>query len=476
VLREKGLAVGDHFSLMMENNLTFFCFVWAAYRAGFCITAINRYLTASEAAYIVQDSDSKVLISSANLDVSAELGRRVASHCPVLLSYGGAIEGFDAIEPLLAQQPAEPLAVDTTCGQAMLYSSGTTGRPKGVLRPMPEHDITQGLAIAEVMRAFGFSENTRYLSPAPLYHAAPFHYSIGTQSLGGCVYMMEKFDPKDALEAIEKYRITQSQWVPTMFLRMLKLPEEIRQAYDLSSHRLAIHAAAPCPVEAKRRMIEWWGPILFEYYAGSEGNGVTVITSPDWLEHPGSVGRPLGCLVHICGEDGEELPAGETGTIYFEQPEAPTLFTYHKDADKTLSSRHPLNKAWTTLGDIGYLDAEGYLYLTDRKAYMIISGGVNIYPREIEDVLVMHPQVVDAAVFGIPNADFGEEVKAVVQWQDELPEGQKASTIEQDLMAYCRESLAPFKIPRSIDFTEELPRLPTGKLYKRILRDSYLET
>ena len=474
VLRAVGLKTGGHFSLIMENHIGFFKFVWAALRAGFYITAINRYLTAAEAAHIVEDSDSEVLISSATLDVSAALGAMVAEHCPTLFSWGGDIQGFAALEPLLSAQPAEPLPVDSVCGQAMLYSSGTTGRPKGVLRPMASTPVTDGLSITVAMAAFGFHSEVRYLSPAPLYHAAPFYYTVGVHSLGGCVYMMEKFDPEDALRCIQEHRITHSQWVPTMFLRMLKLPEAVRNSYDLSSHQLAVHAAAPCPVQAKQQMIAWWGPILFEYYAGSEGNGTTVITSEEWLQYPGSVGRPISSLIHICDESGVELPAGETGAIYFEMlAQATPLFQYHKAPEKTQQSRHPKHANWSTLGDIGHVNEAGYLYLTDRKAYMIISGGVNIYPQEIEDALVMHERIVDAAVFGVPNEDFGEEVKAVVQWAEGVPQGIEAEAIEQDLMAYCRQHLAAYKIPRSVDFIGELPRLPTGKLYKRILRDKY---
>lgn len=475
VLQGLGLKHGDHFSLMMENHLDFFKFVWAALRGGFFITSVNRYLTAPEAAYIVEDSDSKVLISSANLDVSEQLGAAVKDICSHCFSWGGPIAGFEPMEPMVAAQPKDSLSPKgIPRGDAMLYSSGTTGRPKGVLRTQSDTTVEEVSSMGMALAMFGFGNETRYLSPAPLYHAAPFFYSTNAQSLGGCVYMMEKFDPEDALRAIEDYKITHSQWVPTMFLRMLKLPEDIRTKYDLSSHQLAIHAAAPCPVQAKHRMIDWWGPILFEYYAGTEGNGTTAITSEDWLLHPGSVGKALSSVMHICNEEGEELPANEAGTIYFESPEADTIFEYHKAPEKTSQSRHPERKNWTTLGDVGRLDEEGYLYLTDRKAYMLISGGVNIYPQEIEDILVMHETIVDAAVFGVPNEDFGEEVKAVVQLAEGIPGSEEdQKRIEQDLMAYCRQHLAAYKVPRSVDFTAELPRLPTGKLYKRILRDKY---
>ncbi|HET9600248.1 MAG TPA: AMP-binding protein, partial [Acidimicrobiales bacterium] len=307
-----------------------------------------------------------------------------------------------------------------------------------------------------------------YLSPAPLYHAAPLRFSLATHELGGTVVAMEHFDPEQALVLIERHRATHSQWVPTMFVRMLKLPAEIRQRYDLSSLRIAVHAAAPCPVDMKRQMIEWWGPVLHEYYAGTEGNGFIYCNSEMWLAHPGTVGTPLGCIVHIVDEDGRELPQGQAGTVYFEG--GPT-FEYHNDPDKTAASRHA--EGWSTLGDVGYLDDDGFLYLTDRKAYLIISGGVNIYPQEAENVLINHPDVADVAVFGVPNEDFGEEVKAVVQPITMPADADSAATLERTLIAYCRTELADIKCPRSIDFREELPRHPTGKLYKRLLKDEY---
>jgi fatty-acyl-CoA synthase len=289
--------------------------------------------------------------------------------------------------------------------------------------------------------------------------------------VGGTVIMMERFDALSALANIERFRVTHSQWVPTMFVRLLKLDEADRARYDLSSHRCAIHAAAPCPVEVKRQMMNWWGPIIWEYYAGTERNGSTLITPDEWLAHPGSVGRARSGVLHICAEDGAELPAGQEGLIYFEQPERP--FEYHNAPDKTAASSHPRHPNWTALGDVGYLDGDGYLYLTDRKAFMIISGGINIYPREIEDALILHDKVADVAVFGIPHPDFGEEVKAVVQ---PAPGVRTDQALADELTAFARAHLAAFKIPRSIDFMAELPRLPTGKLYKRVLRDPYWAT
>jgi len=282
---------------------------------------------------------------------------------------------------------------------------------------------------------------------------------------GGTSVIMDHFNEEESLRLIEKYKITHSQWVPTMFVRMLKMPADIRSKYDVSSLKIAIHAAAPCPIEVKRQMIEWWGPVLFEYYAGSEGNGATYITSEDWLAHPGSVGRSMTATLHILDDEGNELPAGEIGNIYFE---GGGQFSYHKDAARTADSHN--QQGYSTLGDVGYVDEDGYLFLTDRKAFMIISGGVNIYPQEAENILIGHPKVFDVAVFGVPNEDFGEEVKAVVQPMDWADVG---DDFEQELVAYCKENLSSIKCPRSVDFTKELPRHPTGKLYKRLLRDRY---
>ncbi len=307
-----------------------------------------------------------------------------------------------------------------------------------------------------------------YLSPAPLYHAAPLQFCIGVNRFGGTDVILEHFDPEACLAAIEKYRVTHAQFVPTMFVRMLKLPEEVRAKYDVSSLQLAIHAAAPCPVEIKRQMIEWWGPIVYEYYASTEGMGSTQITSEEWLAHPGSVGRPFFTTLHILGEDGEELPLGEPGVVWFEPGERTMDFEYHKDAEKTAGTRD--EHGWASVGDIGYLDDEGYLYLTDRRDFMIVSGGVNIYPQEAENLLITHPRVMDAAVFGIPDAEMGQRVHAVAQPVDFADAGPE---LERELLAFCRDKLAHYKCPKAIDFDPELPRQPTGKLYKRLLRDRY---
>ncbi len=381
----------------------------------------------------------------------------------------GTIDGHQSYEDAVALQPADPLA-DRIAGNDMLYSSGTTGRPKGVSGEAPSMPLGSELtAVGGLMSVlFGADSDSVYLSPAPLYHAAPLRFCRATHELGGTVVVMEHFDPEQALALIERHQVTHSQWVPTMFVRMLKLPEEVRTRYDVSSLKVAIHAAAPCPVQVKRQMIEWWGPVLHEYYAGTEGNGFVYCNSEMWLAHPGTVGIPIGCTVHIVDEDGQDRPSGEAGTIYFE---GGRTFEYHNDPDKTASSRS--ERGWSTLGDVGYLDGDGFLYLTDRKAYMIISGGVNIYPQEAENVLINHPAVVDVAVFGVPNDDFGEEVKAVVQPASMPTDEAAAAALERELIAYCRSELADVKCPRSVDFREELPRHPTGKLYKRLLKDEY---
>ncbi|MGE5130254.1 MAG: AMP-binding protein, partial [Sphingomonadaceae bacterium] len=319
--------------------------------------------------------------------------------------------------------------------------------------------------LALARKLYGLGPDSIYLSPAPLYHAAPLRFNMTVMRCGGTSVLMEHFEAEEALALIERHRVTHSQWVPTMFVRMLKLPPDVRARYDLSSLRVAIHAAAPCPVPVKEEMIRWWGPVLYEYYAGTEGNGYVACNSQEWLAHKGTVGRALLGEVRILDDDGAVLPPGETGTIYFANGPA---FEYHNDPRKTAVSRS--REGWSTLGDVGRLDAEGYLYLTDRKDYMIISGGVNVYPQEVENLLVTHPKVADVAVLGVPNEDLGEEVKAVVQpmdWRDAGP------ALAAELMAYCRGNLSHIKCPRSIDFEPELPRHPTGKLYKRLLRERY---
>jgi acyl-CoA synthetase (AMP-forming)/AMP-acid ligase II len=466
LFRKLGLKIGDGVAIFMENNIRFLEVCWAAQRAGLYFTAISSRLTAGEVEYIVKDANAKALITG------HALGKVVAEVAPLvpgvnLLMVGGTMPGYQSYEDAAAEMPVTPIA-DETAGAAMLYSSGTTGRPKGVRQPLPGTPIdAPAPLLGLVTMLYGIDENSIYLTPAPLYHSAPLHYSMTLQRLGSTVVVMEHFDAEDALRVIEKYKCSASQWVPTMFVRMLKLPDETRLKHDVSSMKSAIHAAAPCPIEVKRKMIEWWGPVLHEYYAGTEGNGMCYTNSADWLTHPGTVGKSLLSPIHICDEEGNELGVGEEGTIYFASAAA---FTYHNDPKKTAESRHPKHPEWSTLGDIGKLDEDGFLYLTDRKAFMIISGGVNIYPQETENLLIGHPKVADVAVIGVPNEDFGEEVKAVVQpanWAEAGP------ALADELMAYARENLSAIKCPRSVDFEKELPRHPTGKLYKRLIRDRY---
>jgi long-chain acyl-CoA synthetase len=465
MLRALGLRTGDGIAICMDNNPRYFELCWAAQRSGLYYTAISNKLTAPEVEYIVRDAGARVLfLSASQRPIASELATALGD-AVVLFGVDGSIDGYRDYAAESLSFPALPVP-DATAGADFLYSSGTTGRPKGIRvalsgeAPDAVSPLTGLLA-----HLYGFDGETVYLSPAPLYHAAPLRFSMTVHRFGGTVVVMERFDAAASLALIEKYRVTHSQWVPTMFVRMLKLPDAERLEHDLSSHRCAIHAAAPCPKDVKHRMIAWWGPILIEYYAGSEGNGLCTIRSEEWLAHPGSVGRAVFGVPHVLDDEGVELPPGQEGTIYFS---GGVEFAYHNDPAKTAASRSAAG--WTTLGDIGYLDEEGYLYLTDRKANMIISGGVNIYPQETENLLVMHPAVLDVAVFGVPDEDFGESVKAVVQPVDMATAGPE---LERELIAWCRERLSHIKCPRSIDFEAELPRHPTGKLYKRLLRDRY---
>ncbi|MBB3016905.1 AMP-binding protein [Cupriavidus alkaliphilus] len=467
LLRKLGLQPGDRVAFMVENHPRLFELCWGAQRSGIVYICLSTRLNAADAAYIVNDSGARVLVTT---HAQAEIAAALSGQTPALqarLMLDGIVPGYQAYETALADCPATRIDDEVTGGD-MLYSSGTTGRPKGVYAPPSSPDIDAPTTLTALcQRLYGFDADTRYLSPAPLYHAAPLRYTMSVQALGGTAVVMEHFDAEQFLRLVQQHRITHAQLVPTMFSRMLKLPEAQRQAYDVSSLRVAIHAAAPCPVQVKEAMIAWWGPVIWEYYAGTEGNGVTVVDTPQWLQRKGTVGRAMVGKLRICGPDGALLPPGEPGTIYFAEGRP---FTYHNDEAKTAETRHPQHPDWSTIGDVGYVDADGYLYLTDRKANMIISGGVNIYPQEAENLLMTHPKVMDVAVIGVPNEDFGEEVKAVVQPADM---GQAGPELAAELIAFCRANLSAIKCPRSVDFEPELPRLPTGKLLKRLLRDRY---
>ncbi|RZV31008.1 MAG: acyl-CoA synthetase [Sphingomonadaceae bacterium] len=465
LLRSRGLKRDDAVAVLMENNAHYLQLVWGSQRAGTMLVPISTRLTAPELTYILNDAQARLLITSTHF---AEVLDGIRTECPDLPVLVAGGDDGDSLETALAEQTSKPIA-DQAPGLVMLYSSGTTGRPKGI-RPAPPEDLdieaVNPLVGLAVMGAGMPTDGSMvYLSPAPLYHAAPIGWCSTAHRLGATIVVMEKFDPEFALATIEKYKVTDSQWVPTHFVRMLKLDPQVREKYDLSSHQRALHAAAPCPVPVKQAMIDWWGPIVNEYYAGSEGIGMTLIRSVDWLTHPGSVGRAIHGTLHVCGPDGEEVPPGTDGLIYFENDILPS---YHNDPDKTADAMHP--KGWMTLGDIGHVDEDGFLYLTDRKSHMIISGGVNIYPQEIENLLVTHDKVMDAAVIGAPDADLGEKVVAVIQpvHMDDAGEA-----LESELRDFLAPQLARIKMPRLFEFRAQLPREANGKLYKRELRDEF---
>ena len=467
LISDLGILPGDHVAVLMNNCRELMELCFGLDRSGVYYTLISTRLTTDEMAYSVQDCGARLFVYSSALELA---DKDLFSKLPNTLNcmrVGPSVEQWKH-KDWTAECSKMPTSANEQAlqGGDMLYSSGTTGRPKGVLWPLPKTAAGQHTMLVKLLAPlFGYDADCHYLSTAPLYHAAPLRHSMTVIKLGGTVTVMERFDALLALQTIERCRITHSQWVPTMFVRLLKLDKHVREKFDLSSMKMAVHAAAPCPVDVKEQMIGWWGPIVHEYYAGTENNGFCSITPNEWLQHKGSVGRASQGKLHICDEEGMPLELGQTGAVYFS--EGPQ-FTYHNDSVSTEQTRNSLG--WTTLGDIGYLDEEGYLYLVDRKAFMIISGGVNIYPQEIENVLLQHPKVMDAAVVGVPSSDWGEEVKAVVQPVDPLDVG---PVLAAELQAFCREKLADFKCPRSIDFDLELPRLPTGKLYKKLVKKRY---
>ncbi|MEO1305628.1 MAG: acyl-CoA synthetase [Pseudomonadota bacterium] len=465
--RTLGLQHGDTLAIFAENSARYFEICWAAQRAGLYFVCISSRLTVPEVEYIIKDSGARLLIASSGLKAVAEDLPSV-TELDAYWSIDGPIQGFEPLEGVRAGMPETPID-DERAGSDMLYSSGTTGRPKGIRPPLPEDPAIDASSALNQLAQFLFkvSPDGIYLSPAPLYHAAPLRWCMSMTKFGNTLIIMEKFDPEQFLALIEKYNVTHTQLVPTMFVKMLKLPDEVRLKYDVSSLVSTIHAAAPCPIPVKEQMIEWWGPVIEEYYAGSEGNGMTWINSEQWMAHKGSVGIPILGELHICDESGAEVPVGEEGQIYFGGTNPPN---YHNDPEKTKGALHPNHSDWSSLGDVGKVDEEGYLYLTDRKAFMIISGGVNIYPQESENILITHPAVADVAVIGVPNDEFGEEVKAVVQPMEGV-EG--SPELAEELLAFCQENLSKIKCPKSVDFDPALPRHPTGKLYKRLVRDRY---
>jgi long-chain acyl-CoA synthetase len=468
LLRTKGLNREDHYAIFMENNARYVETCGAGERSGLHYTCVNSFLTADELEYILNNSGSKLLITSkAKRDVALAALPQCPNVASCLITDGpGDGAAIINLDEATAGYPDTPI-VDEWLGAAMLYSSGTTGRPKGILRALPRQPPSESLPVSAFLRnLWRFRDDMVYLSPAPLYHAAP-HMGVNlTIRIGGTAVIMERFDPENFLRLVETHRVTHAQLVPTMFSRLLKLPDEVRRRYDLSSLEIAIHAAAPCPVQIKEQMIDWWGPIIHEYYGMTEMIGFTACDTAEWLAHKGTVGRSLFGELNILDEGMNPCPTGTIGTVWFRMG---SRFEYFNDKARTVQvlSAHG---TMGTVGDVGYVDRDGYLYLSDRTTFMIISGGVNIYPQECEDLLITHPKVADAAVFGVPNADLGEEVKAVVQL---VPGAVSGPEIAAELIAFCGQYLARHKLPRSIDFEAELPRLPTGKLYKRILRDRY---
>lgn len=469
-LHARGLRQGDVVAMLSDNLLECFTIYWAALRSGLYLTPVNRHLRADEIAYIVSDCDAKAVFASHALADQAAGIVAQTDGVQHRIAIGGQIEGHEDYRALI--ESAGPRLTDQPRGSDMLYSSGTTGRPKGIRPALPSIQVDEpGDPIVMLMQhMFKVGPDDVYLQPAPVYHAAPLKWASSIQALGGTVVQLRSFGAEEALAAIEKYHVTIAQFVPTMFVRMLQLDEALRSKYDVSSLRMAVHAAAPCPPEVKEQMIEWFGPVLFEYYGASEQHGMYFISTPEWQAKPGSVGKQGLGVVHICDADGKELPVGEVGAVYFERETRP--FSYHKDPEKTTKATHPDHDNWTTVGDLGHLDEDGYLFLADRQAFVIISGGVNIYPQEIENVLTLHPKIFDVAVIGLPDAEMGQRVQAVVQ----LKEGEQPSAeLAEEITEYVRERLAGFKVPRGVDFIDDMPRTPTGKLLKRKLVETYEE-
>lgn len=454
----------------MENNEHIHAVMWAACRSGLYYVPINTHLTPAEVAYIIDNSSARAIIGSAALrDTCARLAKHLPGGLPELLMIAGPdpageLPGWETYPECVASQPDCPID-DERAGDLLQYSSGTTGRPKGIKRELPHVTPEAAPGMMSVLIGYWMDTDSIYLSPAPLYHTAPSVWSMSAQAAGITTVVMQKFDPEGALDAIARHRVTHGQFVPAMFTRLLKLPDAVRSSYDVSSLKRVMHAAAPCPVEIKRQMMDWWGPIIDEYYASSEAIGATLITAEDWLAHPGSVGKPMEGGVHILGEDGSELPPGQAGGIYFAGERS---FEYLNDPVKTAASRD--QHGWVTVGDVGYLDDEGYLFLTDRRHHMIISGGVNIYPQEAENLLVVHPKVLDAAVFGVADEEMGQRVMAAVQTVDPAD---SSDEFADELLVWVRERLSHFKCPRAIVFEAQLPRTDTGKLYKNELIEKY---
>jgi long-chain acyl-CoA synthetase len=467
-LRALGLSPRDTVATLLPNGAPMAEAYLAVMQAGWYLVPMNYHLTGPEVAYILQDSEAKAFLCDARFaEAGAAAVKEAAFPDEARFAVGGDIAGFRPYESIKEGQP-DALPDDRATGDIMNYTAGTTGRPKGVRRPTPQFDPDTNAELNGMfLMLFGIMplDGNVHLVVSPLYHTAVLRFASSSLHMGHTVVLMDRWTPEGTLERIDRYKVTTSHMVPTQFHRLLALPEEDRKGYDLSSLRCMIHSAAPCPIDTKRRMLDWWGPVIFEYYAATEGGG-TLVTPEEWLKKPGTVGKPWPISqVRILDDANEPVPNGTPGTVWMKMGDF--TFEYHKDAEKTAKT---WNEGFFTVGDVGYLDDDGFLFLMDRKIDMIISGGVNIYPAEIEGALLQHPQVGDAAVFGIPHDDWGEEVKAVVE---PAPGVDATPELADELLAFARENLAKYKLPRSIDFIAEMPRDPNGKLYKRKLRDPY---
>ncbi len=465
LFRNLGLSKGDSIVLFCENSTRFYEIIWGAHRAGLYYTPISWHATAHEIAYIIENAQASAFIASNRFSQAARKTLELLNLDVLALSLFDEIEGFESLESKRSAESISPIG-DETSGREMMYTSGTTGRPKGVKFPLDGSPIDKAPQDDLFLMGEGYGPNARVMAPGPLYHASPLMSTRAMHRFGGAVVIIDKFDAMEMLEYIERYQVTHIICVPTHFARLLDIDKEVRSRFDVSSVQCIMHTGAPCPVSTKRAMIEWFGPVIIEYYGGTERIGGAMIRSQEWLEHPGSIGKvAVGSAYAVDEETWEVLAPNEIGVIYFDGGEK---FEYHGDADKTKGIHSP--QGWRTLGDVGRIDEDGYIYLTDRKSNMIITGGVNVYPQEAEQRLMEHPLVVDVAVFGIPNDAFGEEVKAAVQ----LAESAESSTkLSDELIDFCKEVLAPVKCPRTIDFEEQLPREANGKLYKKKLIERY---
>lgn len=461
-LYEQGLQTGDNIVILLENRVEVVYLALAAQQIGLYYSVLSTGVSSKEIQHIIADNQTQLIFLS---NYTYSQIRPLHQQLPRCYCVDPNTLGLPVLSEQIGDAAPLPSDFQRPLGRDLLYSSGTTGRAKGIWRPLPPSQAHFDAEISLWKKTFGFDENSVYLSTAPLYHAAPLRFSLRALSLGGTIIILSHFDALLALETMQKWKVTHSQWVPAMFNRLLALPKEQQQRLQPKHLRYAIHAAAPCPIHIKEQMIEWWGPVLYEYYAGSESIGTTIITSQEWLENPGSVGRPLSGTVHIVSDEGIELEANEMGHIYFSGGSA---FKYVNDAQKTALAFN--QHGWATYGDIGYVNEDGYLFLSDRRSDLIVSGGVNIYPQEIEDVLVQHPAIADVCVIGVPDSDFGETPKALIQLHPSYTDNDQTAQL---LIIFLTQHLARIKWPKTLLFVPDLPRTETGKMSRSRLKEQY---